>query len=485
MRIRFIPLAAVIALALPTAMSASMSASMSSAFAAGAETTITPAARTALSLTIYNDNLALVRDARRVSLEPGAAAIRFEDVTNGINPTSVFIEQSPTGALNIREVNYNADTPNWDTLLTNSVGKSVRIRNIRKNKSKPPITTAILLGVSGGQALVEIDGQARSVSKNKLIVDLPPGPRHLSPSLAIFGDAPHGADVELALTYMTGGLSWRADYTGRLSADESLLALTGFITLSNATGAVFNNATVRVVAGVVNRSPAPIRPRRQAALATMETAVAPSVREASVADVHVISIGKNLAIGPNQTKQFALFKTRNIPITKEYRLANRGASYNRPYSAVVRDQPIIRLVFRNDAASGMGHVLPSGIMRIYATDAGAPLFVGETSMPHTPHDETVRLTTGRAFDINAKRRQTSYKRSGLPKGVFESGHEITIHNAKTKPVTVTVAEHIPGDWRILSESAPHEKRQSNQAIWKIDVPASGKVILTYNVRVQF
>jgi hypothetical protein len=477
LRIRFIPVAAALALILPAAIPG--------AFAAGAETTVTPAARTALGLTIYNDNLALVRDARRVSLKPGATAIRFEDVTNGINPSSVFIEQSPSGALTIREVNYDADTPNWDALLAKSVGKTVRIRSKRKNKNKAALTTAILLGVSGSQALVEMDGQARTVSKNRLIVDLPPGPRHLNPSLAILGDAPSLAEVELALTYMTSGLTWRADYAGRLNADETSLALTGFVTLSNATGAAFDNASVRVVAGAVNRSVAPIRARRQTELTTMKALGSSGPREASIADVHVISIGENLAIGPNQTKQFALFKTRSIPIKKEYRLENHGASYNRSYRAVVRDQPVIRLVFRNDAASGMGRVLPSGVMRIYATGDGAPLFLGETSMTHTPRDETVRLTTGRAFEINAKRRQTSYKRSGLPKGVFESGHEITIHNAKTKPVTVTVAEHIPGDWSILEESKPHEKPQSNQAIWKIDVPASGEVKLTYSVRVQF
>lgn len=474
MRIFFILAVAAFALASPAADAASSEI---------AETIITPAARTALGLTIYNDNLALVRDARRISLQPGPNAIRFEGVTNGINPSSVFIEQSHPGALNIQEVNYDADTPNWDALLAKSAGKTVRIRSVRKNKNKEPLTTAILLGVSGSQALVEMNGQARTVSKNRLIVDLPPGPRHFSPSLAILGDAPTLAKADLALTYMTGGLTWRANYTGRLNGDETSLGLTGFVTLANSTGAAFDNATVRVVAGAVNRLAGPVRHR--AKLMASAALALSSPGEAAISDVHVISLGENLAIGPNQTKQFALFKTHDIPIKKEYRLENHGASYNRAYSAVVRDQPVIRLIFRNDAASGFGRVLPSGVMRIYAKGDGAPLFLGETSMPNTPRNETVRLTTGRAFEINAERRQTSYKRSGLPKGVFESGHEITIRNAKTEPVTVTVAEHIPGDWRIVTESQPHTKPQSNQAIWHVSIPASGEAKLTYGVRVQF
>ncbi len=129
--------------------------------------------------------------------------------------------------------------------------------------------------------------------------------------------------------------------------------------------------------------------------------------------------------------------------------------------------------------------MPPGVLRLYAQENDAPLFLGESSLPHTPSGETVRSTTGRAFGINAECGQIMYNRSGLPKGVIASRHEIIIRNAKTKAVTVTVSEHIPGDWRMLSESHTHKKLQSNLAVWRIDVPAAGEAKLTYSTGIQF
>lgn len=129
--------------------------------------------------------------------------------------------------------------------------------------------------------------------------------------------------------------------------------------------------------------------------------------------------------------------------------------------------------------------MPAGVLRLYAQETDTPLFLGETPLPHTPSGQTVRLTTGRAFEINAERRQIMYNRSGLPKGVIESGHEFIIRNAKTKAVTVTVNEHIPGDWRMLSESHTHKKSQSNLTVWRIDVPTAGEAKSTYSIRIQF
>jgi hypothetical protein len=474
MRIRFFIAMAMVALSFPAALSAA---------ADTGETIVTPAARTALGLTVYNDNLALVRDERTAPLHSGKNILRFTDITDGVNPASVLIEQSPVQALDIHEVDYDADTPNWNAMLLKSIGKPVRIRRVRQSTGEPILSSGILLNVSGGRAVVETNGALRNVAKTSLLLDPYSSPRQLRPSLAISGTARTAANSDMTLTYMTRGLTWRADYAGRLNADETTLGITGFVTLANSTGAAFKNATVRVVAGNVNRTARPVTRRVQ--LSAMKMEAAADRRETTVSDVHVISLGKNLSLRPNQTKQFALFKAIDIPITKEYRLENRGVSYNRAYRPVVRDQPIIRLVFKNDAKSGLDRVLPAGVLRLYAQEGGAPLFLGESSMPHTPRGEIIRLTTGRAFEINAERRQTAYTRSGLPKGVIESSHEIIIRNAKATAVTVTVSEHIPGDWRMLSESHAHENPQSNQAIWRVKVPAAGEAKLAYSVRVQF
>jgi hypothetical protein len=280
---------------------------------------------------------------------------------------------------------------------------------------------------------------------------------------------------------MTHGLTWRADYPGRPNAAKTALGVTGFVTLTNSTGTTFDNAAVRVVAGNVNRLARPVA--RSAQVSSMKMGAATDRRETTVSDVDVISLGKNLSLRPNQTKQFSLFKAVDIPINKEYSLGNRSAAYNRAYRPVVRDQPIIRIVFKNNGNSRLERVLPAGVLRLYAQENDAPLFFGEISLPYTPSGQTVRLTTGRAFEINAERRQIMYNRSGLPKGVIESGHEFIIRSAKTKAVTVTVSEHIPGDWRMLSESHTHKKSRSNLAVWRIDVPAAGEAKSTYSIRI--
>ncbi|MBL4720088.1 MAG: hypothetical protein JKY20_03005 [Alphaproteobacteria bacterium] len=361
----------------------------------------------------------------------------------------------------------------------------MQIKSGRSSKGTEHPTEGILLDVSGSHVVVESDGQARNIPKNKIILSLPPGPRRLKPSLSIRGVAANATQTKLALTYMTGGLSWRSDFVGRLSPDETTLSLNAYVTLTNSTSAIFKNANVRVVAGVVNRTR-----RAQPRLARAESLAMKSfarndIVETPVSDVHVIAIGDNLTIGPKQSKQIALFQAATIPVVKEYRLENNSASYNRAYPALLRDHPTIRYVFKNNAKSGLDRVLPSGVIRLYADSDGSPLFLGEAAMPHTARGETVRLATGRAFEISAERRQTHYKRSGLPKGIFESGHEIKIRNGKDKPVAVFLRERIPGEWRILSESQSHETPQSNIALWRVEVPAHGETTVTYSVRVQF
>ena len=456
-----------------------------STVATAADLVISPSARTGLDLTIYNNNLALIRDTREIDFSKGPTTLRLPGVTEAINPSSVFFEQTPARALNIHEVNFDAKTLSWESLLRKAIGQTVRFKSKRRDESTEHPSEGTLLDVSGGYALVESDGQAHNISKNKVILSLPPGPRQLKPSLSLRGDATSNAKTNFALTYMTGGLSWRSDYVGRLNMDETALQLSSYVTLNNATSAGFEKASVRVVAGTVNQARR-AQPRR----ARLESMAAKSfsaqdVVETPVSDVHVISLGENLTLGPKQSKQIALFQAGRIPVVKEYRLENNSASYNRAYPAPLRDNPTIRYIFKNDAKSELDRVLPAGVIRLYAQTLRAPVFVGETSLPHTARGETVRLATGRAFEITAERRQTHYRRSGLPKGVFESEHEIKIRNGKKKPVSVYVNERIPGEWRILSESQSHETPQSNMAVWRVDVPANGEASISYSVRVQY
>jgi hypothetical protein len=180
----------------------------------------------------------------------------------------------------------------------------------------------------------------------------------------------------------------------------------------------------------------------------------------------------------------ALLAGDGIPVTKEYRLVNVGTAYNYRVGDLARVNPTVRIAFDNEEADHLGVPLPKGIIRVYKNDtSGQALFVGEDSVDHTPKGETVHLDLGQAFDVTAQPRQTEFEQ--LSDRVFEAAFEIEVKNAKKEAVTVTVAEQFPAEWRIVSESYPHEKVQAFQAEWRVPVPAEGSAVLAYRVRVTF
>jgi hypothetical protein len=145
--------------------------------------------------------------------------------------------------------------------------------------------------------------------------------------------------------------------------------------------------------------------------------------------------------------------------------------------------------FDNKENAQLGMPLPKGVIRVYKKDSNDNAqFVGEDRIEHTPKNETVRLKLGEAFDVTADKKQTDFRKLPKPmKGsnAFESAYEIVLKNAKKEPVSVSVQEPIPGEWRIINSSHPATKAASNTAVWKIEVPAEGETILNYRVQVVY
>jgi len=233
-------------------------------------------------------------------------------------PPASLIEQSPLQALEIHEVNYDADTPNWNSMLLKSIGKTVRIRHVRQSTGEPIISSGTLLNVTDNRAVAEASGVVHNVDKTSLLLDPESTPRQFRPSLAISGTTVTAANSDITLTYMTRGLTWRAYYAGHLNEDEFALGINRFVNLTNSTGTTFDTAADRVVAGNVNRLTQPVA--RRAQVSSMKIDAATDRHKTKVSDVHVISLSKSLSLPPNRTKQFALFKAVDIPINNEYRL---------------------------------------------------------------------------------------------------------------------------------------------------------------------
>jgi hypothetical protein len=276
-----------------------------------------------------------------------------------------------------------------------------------------------------------------------------------------------------------------------LSSDEKTLDLSGWVTLTNQSGAAYPNATMQLVAGDVNR--AKQRPERAFAVGAMldrAKAGAPQMAEESLFEYHLYTLDHPTTLAVNQTKQVALLSASAVPVRKDYLLQGQAYYYSGSYGDLGEKQKVgVFVEFDNQESSRLGMPLPKGIIRVYKRDSeDRAQFVGEDNVDHTPKNELVRLKLGDAFDVTARRRQTDYQslgRQGKFGSVHESAFEIELKNAKKEPVTVSVLEPLPGDWEALQSSHPFTKEAAGTARFKVTVPAGGSAMLTYRVRVKW
>ena len=445
------------------------------------EARVTQSDQTAVAVTIYNENLALVKDRRRVALEAGIQSLAVIDVSAQMRPETALL-RGAGGGVSVLEQNFEFDLLTPEKLLEESVGETVRVIKTNPETGAETIEEARILSVASGLVL-KIGDRIETAYPGRVVFDRVPPRLRARPTLVLELESAAAAEQELELSYLTGGLAWKADYVAELSTDEKTLDLDGWVTLTNTSGSAYNNAKLQLVAGDVNQVEQAMRKDMMPMAAESMAAPAPMQQE-ELFEYHLYTLGRPTTIGDNQTKQVALLSGDGILVTKEYRFVNIGTAYNYPMGDMARVNPVVRIAFDNEEADHLGVPIPKGIVRVYKNDSGGQaIFVGEDSVDHTPKGETVRLNLGQAFDVTAQPKQTDFEQ--LSDRVFEAAFEIEIKNAKKQDVTVTVAEQFPANWKILDESHPHEKVQAFQAEWKVPVPADGSTILKYRVRVSF
>jgi hypothetical protein len=444
-----------------------------------------------VAVTIYNENLALVKDQRKIQLGGGQSALAFRDVSAQMRPETALLRSfNNPGKLVVLEQNFDFDLLTPQKLLEKYVGKSVNI--IRTNPATGAETTeqAQVLAASGGVVLKIGDRIETGIPGRIVYPDVPANLRD-RPTLVMSLNNGGAAQQEVELSYLTGGLGWKADYVAELNAVDDKLDLSGWVTLTNTSGASYRNAKLQLVAGDVNRVREEMRPLR--AMAKMDMAVAaaaPPMAEESLLEYHLYTLDRPTTIAENQTKQVSLLSAASVPVRKELLLRGTDYYYQSSYGDLGQKMKVgVFVEFDNKESAHLGMPLPKGVMRVYKKDAaGNAQFVGEDRIDHTPKNEKVRLKLGDSFDVTADRKQTDFKKLPNPaKGnsMFESAYEIVLKNARKEAVTVTVQEPIPADWKMLKESHPHEKATSNTAVWKVNVPAEGQATLTYRVQVKY
>jgi hypothetical protein len=447
----------------------------------GAETTLQD--QTDVAVTVYNNNLALVRDRRKVSLYPGNVSLRFADVAQQIRPETVSLQSiSEPGAIHILEQNYEYDLMSPSKLMEKYVGKKVRLVNLSTEISFNQVE-AQLLSVNEGP-IYQVGNDIYLGYPGQVV--LPEIPENLiaKPSLIWLLDN-DGTDHEIEVTYLTGGIDWRADYVIALSRDDTTMDLTGWVTLNNQSGATYTNAQLKVVAGEVNIAPTEMPQKMMRGRGVMEAAIAPApMQEEAFAEYHLYTLPRRTTIKENQSKQVNLLSASGIRAKKVYELRGDEQVHFRPVPPVKDQKVTVFLVFDNKKDNQLGIPVPAGVMRIYQEDSeGMRQFAGEDRVKHTPKDETIRIRMGQAFDIVGERVQTDYQR--VADNVHESAFEIKVRNHKQNDITVDIVEPLMGDWEILKKSHDFVKKDAQTAVFSVAVPKDGETVVTYRVRVKY
>ncbi len=448
----------------------------------------TLADQTALAVTIYNQDLALVKDRRKLSLPAGESRLAIRDVSARIRPETALLKSLKKGAgLRVLEQNFDFDLLSPEALLNKYVGEKIRVAKMNPATGKETIESARVLSNNNGLVL-QYDDRIETGHSGRLIFDRLPERLRDRPTLVTHLQSDAAGSRELELSYLTGGLSWQADYIAELNQDDTRLDLQGWVTLTNQSGTRYPNSKLQLVAGDINRVAPQRRGRVQGKMERMLMADGAAVAEESLFEYHLYTVPRPTTLEDNQTKQVALLSAVQVPVRKQLLLTGDGYYYRGQYGDLGRKQKVaVFIEFDNDKASHLGIPLPKGVVRVYKQDkAGHAQFVGEDRIDHTPKKRPVRLKLGNAFDVTADRLQTDYAKRGAY-GRFnhasESAYKITLYNAKAE--AVTVRETLTGDWKVLKESQKHTKIAAHQIEWQIKVPAEGQTELTYRVLTHY
>lgn len=478
------------------------------------------------ALTIYNQNFAVVREILPLDLKAGSNTVRFSGATTQLEPDSVIL-RDPAGrqVVQILEQNYRNDPISQERLLNLYEGKTIDFvagkddngRNLtvsgkiirsgyvphyqamsRYGAQYQMNQYAMASPAGAGQPVIEVNGRLQFSLPGQPIFPALGDDTILKPALdwILFSRQPAKFDAELS--YVSGGLSWDADYNIVAPENGDALDLVGWVTLDNQSGKQFDHARIKLMAGDVNKvQPASARFMAGAGgVAMAAPAPGPEVTERTFEDYHLYSLPQPTTLHDRETKQVEFLRANGIQSKRLY--IYDGAMFDRQYGGYndvrnvqqygTQSNPHVWVMreFANSEANHLGVPLPKGRVRFYRRDQdGQVEFTGENQIDHTPKDETVRVYTGNAFDISGERRQTRFQSQCCqPSGFIDESFEIKLRNHKKEAASVRVVEHLYrwSNWVITQESAAHRQIDSRTIEYELTLRPGEERTLTYTAR---
>ncbi len=440
----------------------------------------------------------VVRDVRKVQIAEGAQ-LRFTDVAAGIDPTTVAFKSFTDPAATVLEQNFEFDLVSSAKLLKRYVDKKVIVeRSIGDGKTES--ITGTLLSADSGLILKDQAGSVRIINGYTGIQLADAADLITKPTLVWNLDTKRQGEQTVEVSYQTDGITWRADYSLILNANDTATDVSSWVTLMNQSGVDYPNATLKLVAGDVQR----VQPQQQGygggggrmLMQAMQAKDEGGFQEKSFFEYHLYTLGRKTTVENASTKQIELFAPKkDVPVEKVFVYYGvPEARYWHFYGQPNMDRDLgtqmnkkvdLYVKFKNDEKSGMGIPLPAGRVRVYKRDEadGNVEFVGEDIIQHTPKDEEILVKMGSAFDLVGERKQTDFQVNNDQKWITES-FEIKLRNRKETPVTIIAKENLFrwANWQITNSSHKWEKQDVRTIHIPVDLKAGEEKTITYTVK---
>jgi hypothetical protein len=453
----------------------------------------------ALEVTVYNSNLGLVKETRPFTLKNGVNSVSVVDVAAQIDPTSVhFKSLTAPDAVSVLEQDFRYDLISQEKLLQRYLGKEIELQRYGMSGEKKELIKGVLLASSGGRILRVGDKLVLNPQGEAILPELPEG-LLTKPTLMWQLSSRKAGDHTGEISYLTGGLSWNADYVLVVDKDDAKADLNAWVTVANNSGATYKDAKLKLVAGDVHRAPVPMAPRGRAMYAKMAMAAQEAdggMTEKSFFEYHLYSLGRLTTLADNSSKQVEMASAAGVPVRKLFTYDGAYGSvqwnyfgdsgYWDPGYGVGGENKKVSVYFEfdNKKQNSLGIPLPKGRVRVYKKDDDGSLqLAGEDAIDHTPKDEKVRVKMGEAFDVVGERKRTNYQSDHKGRR-FEETFEIKLRNHKEADATVTVVEHLYRwtNWKIVDASAKWTKKDAQTVEFEVPVKKDGEAVVTYTVR---
>jgi hypothetical protein len=445
--------------------------------------------QTDLNVTVYNSNIALIRDVRNLALPGGPFHLKFMDIAATVNPATVhFRSLTDPEKLAVIEQNYEYDLLEPAKLLHKYVGKEVTlVRTYQESgTTKHEEIKATLLSDNNGPVWkIGNDIVTGVYAESYRFPEVPPN-LYDRPTLLMSLENSGPKKQQIEASYLASNLSWNADYVLTVARDDKNADLDGWVTVVNNSGTAFHNARLQLVAGELNR----VQPPAAAPMASREMVMykdaAKQFQQEAFSEYHLYSLGRKTSVEDKETKQISLLQGSGVLVEKIFMVNGQSYYYRNQQNpgAPLKDPVMVYYKFKNEEKAGLGIPLPAGNVRVYQKDSkGGILFAGEDRIDHTPKDEFVNIHIGNAFDVVAEHKQTDYKR--IDTHVWEMEFEVTLRNHKDAPVVVQVNEPIGGDWEMLSSTYKYTKTAAFAAQFIVPVAKDGTSVLKYRIRARW